>query len=309
MTRASSRRLATPSASGSSSTPPTSFSAARLARGRASARRAQGDLRSAHGHDGVTVVDADKVALTGNKLQNKHACPLGLPGRPELGLVRGAPRQEPRARRREGNRGMLPKNSLGRQQLSKLKVYTGAEHPPPRSSPRRTPSTRSHSKRAAKVHRGERHYRLHKNYSTSPRPLRPSRPHAPSSAFPAPLLAAASRPSPRASGAGQRHHHGQRAHARGLLPNKLHQQLLDDPFTLLSLDRWVRRDRPHHRRRPVRPGRRASPRHRAFAQRHRRREQPTEPSRRPASSRATLRQGPQKAGLKKARKAPQYSKR
>ncbi|WP_296196763.1 50S ribosomal protein L13 [uncultured Microbacterium sp.] len=80
--------------------------------------------------DFVVIVNADKVALTGNKLQQKIAYRhSGYPG--GLKAVGYAELLETNPVRavEKAIRGMLPKNSLGRQQLSKLKVYAGAEHP------------------------------------------------------------------------------------------------------------------------------------------------------------------------------------
>jgi large subunit ribosomal protein L13 len=80
--------------------------------------------------DFVVVVNADKVALTGNKRTSKLAYRhSGYPG----GL-RATPIGELLAKRPErvieqAVRGMLPKNTLGRAQLRKLKVYAGPEHP------------------------------------------------------------------------------------------------------------------------------------------------------------------------------------
>ena len=54
---------------------------------------------------------------------------LRLPGRPAVGQLRRTDGEAPRARRREGGAGMLPKNSLGRKTLRKLKVYAGPDHP------------------------------------------------------------------------------------------------------------------------------------------------------------------------------------
>jgi len=80
--------------------------------------------------DFVIVVNADKVALTGNKRDGKLAYRhSGYPG----GL-RAVPYGELLAKKPErviekAVRGMLPKTSLGRAQLRKLKVYAGPEHP------------------------------------------------------------------------------------------------------------------------------------------------------------------------------------
>ena len=80
--------------------------------------------------DFVVIVNAGKVALSGNKRQQKiayrHSCYPGglkrvrydelLATRPERAIELAV-------------KGMLPKNTLGRQMLKKLKVYAGAEHP------------------------------------------------------------------------------------------------------------------------------------------------------------------------------------
>ena len=80
--------------------------------------------------DFVIVINADKVALTGNKRETKLAYRhSGYPG--GLRSVTYAELLEKRPERaiEKAVRGMLPKNSLAAQQLSKLKVYTGPEHP------------------------------------------------------------------------------------------------------------------------------------------------------------------------------------
>lgn len=80
--------------------------------------------------DFVIIVNADKVALTGSKHDQKMAYrhsgyPGGLKAVPYSELLE----KNPVRAVEKAVRGMLPKNSLGRQQLSKLKVYAGAEHP------------------------------------------------------------------------------------------------------------------------------------------------------------------------------------
>ncbi|MBL8929812.1 MAG: 50S ribosomal protein L13 [Kineosporiaceae bacterium] len=80
--------------------------------------------------DFVIIINADKVALTGNKRDQKHAYRhSGYPG--GLTAVRYTDLLATRPERavEKAVRGMLPKNSLGRAQLSKLKVYAGPEHP------------------------------------------------------------------------------------------------------------------------------------------------------------------------------------
>ena len=80
--------------------------------------------------DFVIIVNADKIALTGQKLTQKKAYRhSGYPG--GLSSVTYGELMEKNSVRavEKAVRGMLPKNSLGRAQLSKLKVYRGAEHP------------------------------------------------------------------------------------------------------------------------------------------------------------------------------------
>ncbi|MEH3090336.1 MAG: 50S ribosomal protein L13 [Microbacterium arborescens] len=80
--------------------------------------------------DFVIVVNADKVALTGQKLQKKMAYRhSGYPGGLKSVSYEELLEKNPVRAVEKAIRGMLPKNSLGRQQLSKLKVYVGAEHP------------------------------------------------------------------------------------------------------------------------------------------------------------------------------------
>jgi large subunit ribosomal protein L13 len=80
--------------------------------------------------DFVVIVNADKVALTGQKLQKKMAYRhSGYPGGLTATSYAELLEKNPVRAVEKAVRGMLPKNSLGRQQLSKLKVYAGAEHP------------------------------------------------------------------------------------------------------------------------------------------------------------------------------------
>ncbi len=80
--------------------------------------------------DFVVIVNADKVALTGQKLQKKLAYRhSGYPGGLKSVSYAELLEKNPVRAVEKAVRGMLPKNSLGRQQLSKLKVYAGAEHP------------------------------------------------------------------------------------------------------------------------------------------------------------------------------------
>ena len=79
--------------------------------------------------DFVIVINTDKAVLTGKKLENKfyryHTGYIG--GLKEISYKKMMEEKSDLAVY-EAVRGMLPKNSLGRQMLKKLKVYKGAEH-------------------------------------------------------------------------------------------------------------------------------------------------------------------------------------
>lgn len=80
--------------------------------------------------DFVIIVNADKVALTGQKLQKKMAYRhSGYPGGLSATSYAELLEKQPVRAVEKAIRGMLPKNSLGRAQIKKLKVYAGAEHP------------------------------------------------------------------------------------------------------------------------------------------------------------------------------------
>ena len=80
--------------------------------------------------DFVIVVNADKVALTGAKLEQKKAYRhSGYPGGLRAQTYAELLERFPERAVEKAIRGMLPKNSLGRDQLKKLKVYAGPEHP------------------------------------------------------------------------------------------------------------------------------------------------------------------------------------
>ena len=80
--------------------------------------------------DFVIIVNADKVALTGQKAAQKKAyLHSGYPGGLKATTYSELLEKNPVRAVEKAVRGMLPKNSLGRAQLRKLKVYTGSEHP------------------------------------------------------------------------------------------------------------------------------------------------------------------------------------
>jgi large subunit ribosomal protein L13 len=80
--------------------------------------------------DFVVVVNADKVLLTGRKMDQKmYYRYSGYIGGMTETVARKQLANKPEDVIRFAVRGMLPKNSLGRRQLKKLKVYAGTDHP------------------------------------------------------------------------------------------------------------------------------------------------------------------------------------
>ncbi len=82
------------------------------------------------GGDFVIVINADKVAIGGNKLANKLAYRhSGYPGGLRSRTIGELMQKQPDRVVEKAIVGMLPKNKLGRQIQRKLKVYAGPEHP------------------------------------------------------------------------------------------------------------------------------------------------------------------------------------
>ena len=80
--------------------------------------------------DFVIIINADKVALTGAKLQQKKAYHhSGFPGGLKATSYTELLAKNPEKAVEKAVRGMLPRTTLGKAQLSKLKVYRGTEHP------------------------------------------------------------------------------------------------------------------------------------------------------------------------------------
>jgi len=80
--------------------------------------------------DHVVVINADKVVLTGNKMNDKvYHRHSGYPGGIKDARARRVLREHPERLIESAVRGMLPKTKLGRQMFTKLRVYAGAEHP------------------------------------------------------------------------------------------------------------------------------------------------------------------------------------
>ncbi|MDT0308552.1 50S ribosomal protein L13 [Streptomyces sp. DSM 44917] len=80
--------------------------------------------------DFVIIVNADKVHLSGNKRTQKLAYRhSGYPGGLRSVRYGDLLDKNPEKAVEKAVKGMLPKNTLGRQMFSKLKVYAGPEHP------------------------------------------------------------------------------------------------------------------------------------------------------------------------------------
>ncbi|UCM89899.1 50S ribosomal protein L13 [Streptomyces marincola] len=80
--------------------------------------------------DFVVIINADKVHLSGNKATQKLAYRhSGYPGGLRSVRYEDLLKNNPEKAVEKAVKGMLPKNTLGRQMFSKLKVYAGAEHP------------------------------------------------------------------------------------------------------------------------------------------------------------------------------------
>ena len=87
--------------------------------------------------DFVIVVNAEKISVTGSKLdQKRYYRHSGYPGGLRSRTLREQLQRRPTEVIRTAVKGMLPKNRLARQQLTKLKVYAGSEHPHAAQNPR-----------------------------------------------------------------------------------------------------------------------------------------------------------------------------
>jgi large subunit ribosomal protein L13 len=80
--------------------------------------------------DFVIVVNAEKIQVTGNKLdQKRYYRHSGYPGGLKSRTLREQLDRRPTEVLRTAVKGMLPKKKLARQQITKLKIYAGPEHP------------------------------------------------------------------------------------------------------------------------------------------------------------------------------------
>jgi large subunit ribosomal protein L13 len=80
--------------------------------------------------DFVVVVNAEKISVTGNKLENKlYYRHSGYPGGLKTRTLNEMLQRRPEEVIRIAVKGMLPRNRLARKQITKLKVYAGPDHP------------------------------------------------------------------------------------------------------------------------------------------------------------------------------------
>src|SRR6266550_2429650 len=87
--------------------------------------------------DFIVVVNAEKVQVTGNKLDQKiYYRHSGYPGGLRSRTLREQLDRRPTEVIRKAVKGMLPKNRLARRQLNKLKVYAGPDHPHESQAPK-----------------------------------------------------------------------------------------------------------------------------------------------------------------------------
>ena len=79
--------------------------------------------------DNVIVINAEKVALSGNKVdQKEYVRHTGYPGGQRFSSVAEIKAKDPKRLLEYAVRGMLPKNKLGRKVLKNLYLYEGTEH-------------------------------------------------------------------------------------------------------------------------------------------------------------------------------------
>jgi large subunit ribosomal protein L13 len=87
--------------------------------------------------DFVVVVNAEKIAVTGKKLDEKvYYRHSGYPGGLKQRTLREQLDRRPTEVLRTAVKGMLPKNRLAARQLTKLKIYAGPEHPHEAQAPK-----------------------------------------------------------------------------------------------------------------------------------------------------------------------------
>jgi len=88
--------------------------------------------------DFVVVVNAEKICVTGKKTDDKiYYRHSGYPGGIRSRTLGEMLERQPEEVIRKAVKGMLPRNRLGRQQLRKLKIYAGPQHPHEAQQPKK----------------------------------------------------------------------------------------------------------------------------------------------------------------------------
>jgi len=88
--------------------------------------------------DFVVVVNAEKIAVTGKKLDDKiYYRHSGYPGGIKQRTLREQLERRPTEVLRKAVKGMLPRNRIARQQITKLKIYAGPVHPHEAQAPKK----------------------------------------------------------------------------------------------------------------------------------------------------------------------------
>ena len=85
----------------------------------------------------VIIINADKIALTGDKMDKELYSHSGRPGGLRRDSYAELLKNKPERIIMHAVKGMLPKNTLGRAQGKKLKVYAGPDHPHTAQQPRK----------------------------------------------------------------------------------------------------------------------------------------------------------------------------
>ena len=91
--------------------------------------------------DHIVVINADKIRVTGRKLEQKrYTRYTGYPGGLRVTEFGKAVRVKPESVFTHAVKGMMPHNRLGRQMMKKLRVYAGTQHPHKAQNPQALPS-------------------------------------------------------------------------------------------------------------------------------------------------------------------------
>lgn len=92
--------------------------------------------------DNIIIINADKVKLSGNKMQDKtYVRHSGYPGGQRFTAAWEMLAKHPERLVEKAVKGMLPRNRLGRQMFGNMKVYVGTEHPHTAQQPRKVDLT------------------------------------------------------------------------------------------------------------------------------------------------------------------------